>query len=111
VLDAVGTSSFSRCARLLAPRGQYLSTVPTLGLMASVLWTAIRPGKRARFVAAGLQQSRANLELLRGLFDAKALRSVIDRRFALAQTAEAFRYVETGRKKGSVILEVSAPTL
>jgi NADPH:quinone reductase-like Zn-dependent oxidoreductase len=109
VLDAIGKSSFSRCARLLAPRGQYLSTVPTLGLMASVLWSAIRRGKRARFVAAGLRQSRANLEYLRGLFDTKVLRSVIDRRFALEQIVEAFGYVETERKKGSVILEVSAP--
>jgi NADPH:quinone reductase-like Zn-dependent oxidoreductase len=35
-----------------------------------------------------------------------AIRPVIDRRYPLEQTAEAHRYVETWRKRGSVVIEV-----
>lgn len=35
-----------------------------------------------------------------------ALRSVIDRRFSLAETAEAIRYVEEGHARGKVIVVV-----
>jgi NADPH:quinone reductase-like Zn-dependent oxidoreductase len=35
------------------------------------------------------------------------LQPVIDRRYALEQITEAHRYVETGRKRGSVVVTVS----
>ncbi|WP_437944547.1 zinc-binding dehydrogenase [Sorangium sp. So ce281] len=37
-----------------------------------------------------------------------ALRPVIDRRYTLAAIADAHRYVETGRKRGNVVIEVGA---
>lgn len=106
IFDAVGKSAFSRCKRALMPGGVYLSTVPSLGIVAQMAWTSLRGGKRAIFATAGLMQSKANLNFLKQLFEAGAIRAVIDRRYPLAQMAEAHRYVETGRKKGSVIITV-----
>lgn len=106
IFDAIGKSSFTRCKGSLKQRGIYLSTAPTPGMMLQMLWTSKIGTKRAIFTAAGLNQSKENLVYLKDLFEAGKIKSVIDRRYPLEQIAEAHRYVETGRKKGNVVITV-----
>ena len=48
-----------------------------------------------------------DLEYLAGLVAEGKLQSVIDRRYPLAETPEAIRYLETGRARGKVVIEIA----
>ena len=51
-------------------------------------------------------ESAGSLEFLRKLVEAGEIKPVIDRCYPLEETADAHRYVETGRKKGNVVITV-----
>ena len=110
IFDAVGKSSFGRCAAALRPGGIYLTTVPSLAIAWHML-TRRKPGKRGRLATTGLRPvsaKRADLGVLVELIEAGAVRAVTDRTFPLEQVAEAHRYVETERKAGDVVVAVSS---
>lgn len=108
IFDAVGKLSFSRCKRALTKTGIYLSTAPQLSLVLQMLWTSRSKGKKAIFATAGLMQNKANLYFLKELFEAGKLRAVIDKRYPIAQIAEAHSYVDKGHKKGNVVVTIGA---
>jgi NADPH:quinone reductase-like Zn-dependent oxidoreductase len=110
IFDAVGKSSFARCKGSLKPGGVYLATVPSFALYANVLWTAKfgdKKDKKARVSATGLRPGPAkarDLDLLRELTEAGHLRPILDRCYPSEQIAAAHRHVETGHKKGHVVV-------
>lgn len=106
VFDAVGKSSFARCRGALKPGGIYLTTVPSLGILTQTLWTKLG-SKKARIAFTGLRplsEKTRDLVLLGELAGAGAIRPVIDRSYPLERAAEAHGYVDTGHKRGAVII-------
>lgn len=107
IFDAIGKSSFSRCEGALKPEGIYMmGTVPTPSLLFAMMK---KRGKRGRFAATGLRppaDKAKDLALLNTWFEAGTLRTVVDCRYPLEQIAAAHAYVETGRKVGSVVVDI-----
>ena len=109
IFDVENKSSFSRCKGLLTQKGVYLKTFPGLIILLQMLWTSRIGRKKAKFSATGLRPAPERLSFLNELIElveAGKLKSIIDRRYPLEQTAEAHRYVEKGHKNANVVLTV-----
>jgi NADPH:quinone reductase-like Zn-dependent oxidoreductase len=104
ILDAVGNCSFARCKPALAPGGRLLLVVASLGqLIGAQLWSS-RAGRK---VLSGVGSVRpADLLLLRTLAESGAFKPVIDRTYEFARIADAHAYVDTGHKKGNVVITI-----
>lgn len=107
VFDTVGRSSFSRSRAVLRPGGIYLNPVLSLGILWQSLWTAHFGSRRAKIAFAGLRkpaEKSQDLALIKQWVEAGDLRAVIDGRYRFDQAAAAHRRVETGHKRGNLIL-------
>ena len=108
VIDAVGKSSFGRCRRLLRPRGIYTST--DLGPLSQnpilALVTPLFGRRRVVFPIPTRRDPAEIMRYLKDLMESGAFKPVIDRRSPLDEIVEAYRYVETGQKVGSVVITV-----
>ena len=102
VLDTVGKTSFSRSKKSLKKNGVFLPVVMDLTEFVQIVWTSIRGGKRVKGGVA--VESIDDLEFFKDLFERGKLKPVIYRCYPLERTAEAFRYVEKGHKKGNVVI-------
>ena len=102
ILDTTGTVSFARAERALAPGGRLLVVLASLAQSMTK-----RPKVGGKRLIAGLVTTRVeDLKFLAALAASGDLRAVIDRLYPLADAAEAHAYVDTGRKRGSVVLSV-----
>jgi NADPH:quinone reductase-like Zn-dependent oxidoreductase len=106
IVDTVGTAPFSRSAASLSERGRLLLILATLPDMLRIPWVSMTSKKKV--IAGVASESREDLRFLARLAEAGEFKPVIDRRYPLEQIVEAHRYVDTGRKRGNVILTVGA---
>ena len=104
ILDTTGTAPFARCEQALRPGGRL---VVVLGTFAQALGME-RPSKvSGKKVIAGVAAlSVGDLRYLAKLAEAGDFKPVIDRSYPLEHAAEAHAYVDTGRKRGNVVLTI-----
>jgi NADPH:quinone reductase-like Zn-dependent oxidoreductase len=83
VFDTVGKLPKSAASKILSPNGTYV-TIARLST----------------------KESLDNLISIKELMEAGEIKAVIDRCYRLEEMVEAHRYVDTGRKKGNVVITV-----
>jgi len=109
IFDAVAKKSFSQCEKALSENGVYLTTFPTPSVLFKGLFQSKAKGKRALFVAAGMKSvihKIENLHYLSELIINNQLKTIIDREYSMNDIEEAHKYVETGHKKGNVVIKI-----
>ncbi len=104
IFDAVGKSSFRKVRRALRPGAVYASA--DLGFLwhlpLLILVTKLAGSRRAKLGIASYRKD--DLLFLAGLLEAGEYRPVVDRTYPIEDVVEATRYVETGQKRGNVVL-------
>lgn len=84
IFDCVGKITKKQCQHMLKPNGKYIS-VESLDVV---------------------KETVNQLEILTSLTEQGLYKAVIDKVYSLDEMVEAHRYVDSGRKKGNVIIKV-----
>jgi NADPH:quinone reductase-like Zn-dependent oxidoreductase len=104
IFDTIGKSPIKGSKRSLAKEGLYIHTTFGLLRLFRMLWLNLTSKKKA--IIGVLEGKSEDLIFLKDLIETGKLTSVIDRSFPLELTAEAHRYVESGQKKGQVVINL-----
>jgi NADPH:quinone reductase-like Zn-dependent oxidoreductase len=114
LLDVAGTRSLSAYERVLTPQAPIVVAggpranrlLGPIGRMVRLRAGAVL--RRRQVVNFLAQLTKEDLETLRGFLDAGTMRSVVDRRYPLAEVGAALRYQGEGHPRGKVVVDVAS---
>jgi len=123
VLNSLGADTLEKSLKVLKPGGQLISIsgppTPQFAQERGAPWAikqvirllSYRIRRKARkqgisYAFVFMQAHGAQLHEITKLVESGAIRPVIDRTYALESTADALRYIEQGRSKGKVVIQI-----
>ncbi|MEW5849248.1 MAG: NAD(P)-dependent alcohol dehydrogenase [Myxococcota bacterium] len=106
IVDTTGTAPFSRSQHALGDGGRLLLVLAGLGELLQAPWVSLTSNKKV--IAGPAAGSAEELRFLAALAEAGEFKPVIDRRYPFEQMADAHRHVDTGHKRGNVIVTLAA---
>jgi len=106
IFDTIGKRSFPQCKASLKPKGIYLD--PTgMSTVFHMMWTSLFSSKKAILTTTYTRSAnviKEDLLLLKEWIVDNKFKGVVDRTYSMEQIVEAHQYVETGRKRGNVLI-------
>lgn len=102
IVDCVGDATAQNCRAALVPGGRLCLVVTSLAYQVMAGWHSRRTGVKVLAGVGG--EAPADLAYLADLAAKGALRPVIGATFPLADMAKAHALVETGHKRGNVVI-------
>ncbi|WP_340113059.1 NAD(P)-dependent alcohol dehydrogenase [Maribellus mangrovi] len=105
IFDTIGKAPITQCVNLLEEGGMYLSAVHLeLSRIIEGIKLSIKSSKKV--IGGVAPYTVENLNFLKSLIEEGKLKAAIDKTFTLEQIREAHAYVDTGHKKGHVVIRI-----
>ncbi|HEX7705231.1 MAG TPA: NAD(P)-dependent alcohol dehydrogenase [Thermoanaerobaculia bacterium] len=104
IMDNAGTAPFARSSGSLHERGRLLVVLGGLRDLLSIPWFALTNSRKV--IGGTAKEKSSDLRFLADLAERGEFTPVIDRRYRFDEIVEAHRYVDTGRKKGNVVIDL-----
>lgn len=111
MFDNIENRSLSDCRRVLKPTGTLILNSGTGATGCAMLIRLIKPLIVSPFVRQNLRRylsvaNHEDLVVLKQLVESGKLTPVIDKTFALQETPDALRHIETGHARGKVVIRI-----
>lgn len=99
IFDAAAYYSLSEYKRALSPQGIYVWIGGSIALILKIMLS-----RNKKFAILSAKENQKDLTILKEIFEAGKIKSVIDRCYPLSEVAEAIRYLEAGNARGKVVI-------
>lgn len=104
IFETVGKISFVAGIKSLTKNGTYLAAAAGVNEMRQGLCASIM--SRRKIFSGVMNETGDDLVFFRELIETGKFKPVIDRSYPLEQIVQAHRYVDTGHKKGNVVVTI-----
>ena len=108
IYDTVEKTSFRATKKVLTENGVYMCPVLSCDVLMPMLGNRFR-SKKAKFDATGMNKPAKLNAMLRELLEMMTnmdYNFVIDRRYGLEEIVEAHQLIDSGRKRGNIVLSI-----
>ena len=106
IQDTLGKRGFWRSRRALKRGGVFIDAGPGPSPLFAALWAKLTGA--GTVIGTVAQGGVPALDFLAGLVEQGKFKPVIDRRYPLADIAEAHRHAEAGHKRGNVVINIAS---
>ncbi|PCH52112.1 MAG: NAD(P)-dependent alcohol dehydrogenase [Cellvibrionales bacterium] len=104
IFDAVGTAPYSHSKTSLEVNGRFLMVIGGFLDMLLIPWLALTSYRK--IIGGAAANKVSDLRYLAKLAEAGEFKPAIDRCYPLEKIADAHAYVDTGRKKGNIVVSL-----
>ena len=104
IFDAAAYRSISDCKNILSASGIYVIAGGAIVRMFQLLFLLMTGVKNMKFI--GTKMNQQDLQFLTELLKGDKIKSIIDKSYALSETADALRYLKDGHARGKVVIKV-----